>query len=147
MAQITVIYKDFNEMLAVARELLESASGAGAGKTISAGQASPADPQLTAAGAATVRQPEAQTQNTVPQVQSVTPQAQDPAPAAAAVPTSRPAYTMDDLSRAAMTLMDSGRMTDLQQLLASFGVSSLPDLPKEQYGTFATALRGMGAQI
>lgn len=147
MAQITVIYKDFNEMLAVARELLEGASGAGAGKTTSAGQASPADPQLTAAGTAPVRQPEAQTQNTVPQVQSVTPQAQDPAPATAAVPTSQPVYTLDDLSRAAMTLMDSGRMTDLQQLLASFGVSSLPDLPKEQYGTFATALRGMGAQI
>lgn len=147
MAQITVIYKDFNEMLEVARELLEGAPGAGSGETTSAGQASPADPQLTAAGTAPVRQPEAQAQNTAPQVQSITPQVQNPAPAAATVPTSQPAYTMDDLSRAAMTLMDSGRMADLQQLLASFGVNSLPDLPREQYGTFATALRGMGAQI
>lgn len=46
-----------------------------------------------------------------------------------------------------MTLMDSGRQADLQGLLKTFGVEALPALPKEQYGAFATALRGMGAQI
>ena len=63
------------------------------------------------------------------------------------VPTSQPTYAMDDLSRAAMTLMDTGRQDELRKLLAQFGVQSLPDLPQEQYGAFATALRGMGAKI
>lgn len=81
-----------------------------------------------------------------------TPMAQQPAPVtpptpAAAVPTSTATYTLDDLARAAMTLMDTGRQVDLQQLLARFGVDALPALPQTQYGAFATALRGMGAQI
>lgn len=70
-----------------------------------------------------------------------------PAAPSAAVPTSGPAYTLDDLARAAMTLMDSGRQLDLQKLLAQFGCEALPALPQSQYGAFATALRGMGAQI
>lgn len=63
------------------------------------------------------------------------------------VQTSAPSYTQDSLSVAAMTLMDRGMQQQLQQLLAGYGVASLPELPKEQYGAFATALRGMGAQI
>lgn len=63
------------------------------------------------------------------------------------VPTTQQPYTLDDLASAAMTLMDAGRMADLQQLLASFGVEALPALPQARYGEFATALRGMGAQI
>ena len=55
-------------------------------------------------------------------------------------------YTLDDLARAAMPLMDT-HMADLQRLLQSFGVEALPNLPKEQYGAFATALRGMGGRI
>lgn len=66
---------------------------------------------------------------------------------AAAVPTAGTSYTLDQLARAAITLVDSGRQADLQQLLAQFGVEALPVLSKEQYGAFATALRGMGAQI
>lgn len=68
-------------------------------------------------------------------------------PTQQAVPTSQPTYAMDDLSRAAMTLMDTGRQDELRNLLAQFGVQSLPDLPQDQYGAFATALRGMGAKI
>lgn len=63
------------------------------------------------------------------------------------VQTTTPTYNLDDLSRAAMVLMDRGMQAQLQQLLAGYGVVSLPELPKEQYGNFATALRGMGAQI
>lgn len=70
-----------------------------------------------------------------------------PVPVQQAVPTSAPTYTLDDLARAAMGLMDSGRQIDLQQLLARFGVEALPLLPQQQYGAFATALREMGAQI
>ncbi|MGL5434968.1 MAG: hypothetical protein ACRDBO_06135 [Lachnospiraceae bacterium] len=68
-------------------------------------------------------------------------------PPPAAVPTTAVTYTLDDLARAAMSLMDSGRQNDLQQMLARFGVQSLPELPQAQYGAFATELRTMGAQI
>lgn len=69
------------------------------------------------------------------------------APVQTPVPTTTTNYTLDDLARAAMTLMDSGKQVDLQQLLARFGVEALPVLPPQQYGAFATALREMGAQI
>lgn len=75
------------------------------------------------------------------------PAAVTPPPLQTTVPTTQPSYTMEDLSKAGMTLMDSGRQGELRNLLAQFGVQSLPDLPKEQYGAFATALRGLGAQI
>lgn len=127
MAQITVVYKDFEEMKAVARELLKGE------------QAAPA-----------------QEQTAVP-VQSTPAPACQPAPAAPApspaapvqqpVPTTAPSYTREDLSRAAITLMDKGQQAQLQQLVQSFGVNSLMELPPEQYGNFATALRGMGAEI
>lgn len=65
----------------------------------------------------------------------------------AAVPTSSASYTQEELAKAAITLMDSGRQAELQQLLQGFGVASLPELPAERYGEFATALRTMGAPI
>ena len=65
----------------------------------------------------------------------------------AMVPTATVSYTLDDLARAGMTLMDSGRQGDLLQLLNQFGVDALPALSPDQYGAFATALRGMGTQI
>lgn len=71
-----------------------------------------------------------------------------PAPAPAPVPVAQPvAYTRDDLQRAAGTLMDAGKQTELLQLLAKFGVPSLPALKPEQYGAFATELRALGARI
>ena len=65
----------------------------------------------------------------------------------AAVPTASKTYTSDELARAAMPLMDQGMQPLLQELLAKYGVEALPMLPPEHYGSFATALRGMGAQI
>lgn len=76
-----------------------------------------------------------------------------PAPAAPApmapVPTSVQQYTLDDLAAAAVGLMDGNRISHevLQGMLARYGVESLPQLPKEQYGSFATELRSLGAQI
>ena len=55
------------------------------------------------------------------------------APVQTAVPTSTVAYTMDDLARAGMSLMDCGKQAELQKLLKEgFGVDALPQLPKEQ---------------
>lgn len=95
-------------------------------------------------------------QNQVPQQQipnQQTPPTQFPVqqqagqPVHGTLPTAAPAYTLEQLSVAGTQLVDAGRMTELQQLLTSFGVSSLMQLPKEQYGAFATQLRAMGAKI
>lgn len=69
------------------------------------------------------------------------------APVAQAVPTAVQSYTMDQLAVAGTQLIDAGRMAELQGLLAAFGVQALTQLPKEQYGAFATQLRAMGAKI
>lgn len=84
-----------------------------------------------------------------PQPVAPTPPPAAPAPVAqpATVPTTAPAYTQDQLALAASGLMDAGKLPELQALLQQFGVASLVELPKEQYGAFATALRGLGAQI
>lgn len=84
-------------------------------------------------------------QTTTP-VQAAAPQTAAPMPQTA-VPTAARAYTLDELASAAMRLKDQGKLVQLQNLLAGYGVESLPALPPEQYGNFATALRGMGAQI
>lgn len=90
-------------------------------------------------------QPTPVAQQTPVQVVPVTPQSVPPVQNT--VPTSTPSYVLDDLARAAMTLMDTGRQAELQALLAAFSVNSLPELQPERYGAFATALREKGAQI
>ena len=69
------------------------------------------------------------------------------APVQPAVPTSAHTYTPDELAKAAMQLMDSGKQNELLALLQQFGTNSIRALQPSQYGAFATALRGMGAQI
>lgn len=71
-----------------------------------------------------------------------------PADASTPLPTApAPEYSADDLARAAISVMDQGRMADLQQLLQKFGVSALPQLQPEQRSAFATGLRELGARI
>lgn len=76
--------------------------------------------------------------------QAVTPGEPQPT---APVTHNAPAYTLDELATAAAPLMDAGKLDQLQDLIARFGVPSLMDLPQEQYGAFATALRELGANI
>ncbi|MDO5027559.1 MAG: hypothetical protein Q4E50_06985 [Tissierellia bacterium] len=63
------------------------------------------------------------------------------------VPTTVKTYSIDELGRAAMGLMDMGKQQDLVNLLSNFGVPALPQLPKEQYSEFAVKLRELGADI
>lgn len=87
----------------------------------------------------------------------VTPAAPEPIPQPAAVPTApalAPAvpteisrYTRDDLARAAAGVMDKGGADKLRDLLTQFNVPSLAALKEDQFGAFATAMRGIGAQI
>ncbi len=69
------------------------------------------------------------------------------APAAPTVPTSAPTYTLEQLATAGAALVDAGKMGDLLTLLSQFGVAAITDLKLDQYGAFATALRGLGAKI
>ena len=91
------------------------------------------------AQAATVPAPQSVYQQQIPMPQQPVPQT--------TVPTAAQTYTLEQLSVAGTQLVDAGRMAELQQLLASFGVNSMMQLPKEQYGAFATQLRAMGAKI
>lgn len=100
--------------------------------------ASAAEVSVTAPlGTATTGQaPQQAVSQLTPSVMPVTP-----------VATTERTYSTDELASAAMGLMQQGMQTQLQGLLKQFGVAALPELSKEQYGAFATALRGMGAQI
>lgn len=71
-----------------------------------------------------------------------------PAPPVPNVPLAQPPqYTIDQIMAAGTTLLDAGKITQLQDLLRSFGVQAVSDLKPEQYGAFATAMREMGAKI
>ena len=134
---INVTFETLDEMLRFANRLA------------GLGQAGPVSKQESATPVTPT--PQTQTQQMpiqqAPVQTQTTPLQQAPVQSPAPVQTSVPSYTMDDLAGAAVPLMESGRQADLLNLLAQFGVESLPALPKEQYGAFATALRGLGAQI
>lgn len=56
-------------------------------------------------------------------------------------------YTQDQISVAMAGLVSQGKQPEIVALIQGFGVNSLVELPKEQYGTLAVKLREMGAQI
>lgn len=74
---------------------------------------------------------------------------QQPAPIPQPLPTTAVAqeYTQDQISVAMAGLVSQGKQPEIMELIQGFGVSSLVELPKEQYGALAVKLREMGAQI
>ncbi len=58
-----------------------------------------------------------------------------------------PAFTLEQISIASAPLMDAGKGPDLVNLLHKFNVQAITQLPKDQYGAFATELRQLGAHI
>ncbi len=60
-----------------------------------------------------------------------------------------PSFTLEQVSKAGADLITAqpGKMQELMGLLAQFGVQTVNALRSDQLGAFATALRGMGAQI
>ncbi len=156
MSQITVVFEDLREMKDFARGLLGKEPGVsdgccGDGPSTQAPIQAVPEQSLSYGQQIAEHFPVANTSvQQVPVSQQPVPQqtapVQQPIPQQA-VQTTAPTYQLEDLSRAAMQLMDKGMQEQLQQLLASYGVESLPGLPAEQYGNFATALRGLGAQI
>ncbi|GHV36251.1 hypothetical protein FACS1894187_10530 [Synergistales bacterium] len=109
----------------------------------------PANPTLTAS-----TDPQAAT--TVPSVPTASVQS---VPAASAtLPTTEapssgvpiavaPTYTLDQLARAGAGLAQAGKMQEALALLAKYGVQTVNQLRPEQYGSFATELRTLGAQV
>lgn len=73
----------------------------------------------------------------------------NPNPAPQVPLSAAPEYTLEQLARAGATLVsrDPAKAKAAQELLQRFGVASVSALPKERYGEFATALRGLGAEI
>ena len=132
---ITAVFESIEEIQAFAG--LFSGQASAPAKTAAPTQVAPTQAAVPAVTAPVVQAP------------AVTAAQAPTAPAQVAVPlaASTAQYKLDDIARAAMSLMDSGRQAELQGLLAQFGVDALPLLPQAQYGAFATALRGMGAQI
>lgn len=154
---IHVEFKDFQDMLSFARQLLGQVEGEKAMQPQSQPvmQQAAAAPTQSAAPVASIQpaapvapvQPAAPVAPAQPAVPTTPVQAAPVAPVQATVPTTSVTYTPDDLARAAFALMDSGRQQELIGLLQQFGVNAIPELKPEQFGAFATALRGMGAQI
>lgn len=70
-----------------------------------------------------------------------------PAPTPAAAPTTARAFRFEDIQLAATSLCDTGKRAEVLALLAKYGIQALSALPAEQYGAFATELRGLGAKI
>lgn len=65
-----------------------------------------------------------------------------------AIPTKAPSYTLDQLSKAAVGLIETpGGLQQLNGLLDDFGVRFLNELDERHYGAFAMALRNLGVQI
>lgn len=148
---MTAVFESYEDMMEFARRLMGQApSGGNTSQRPTAESILGVTPE-TFATASSQQVPV--TPPPVQQAPVTSPPVQQPAPAATVtppaqpVPTTAPSYTLDDLTKAAIPLMDSGKQPELLQLIRSFGVEALPSLQPEQYGAFATALRGMGAQI
>lgn len=145
MAQITVTFDSFEELVDFSKKILGVADE----------QAYPVYRESKGTNGAQSAAPIQQTPVSVPPVQPAVPVQTTPVQTAAPVhvapvapvPTTERTYSLDELANAAMTLMDKGMQNQLQELLVSYGVEALPALPREMYGNFATALRGMGANI
>lgn len=158
---IHVEFKDFQDMLSFARQLLGQVEGEKAmqpqsqpvtqqAPVMPTRNVMPSTPVMLVQSAASMTpvQPVAPVVPTQPAAPTAPAQTAAPvAPTQPAVPTSSVTYTPDDLARAAFALMDSGRQRELIGLLQQFGVNAIPELKPDQFGAFATALRGMGAQI
>lgn len=142
--KIEVTFEDIGDMMVFAQFLAPLTGGSAPGRAQQAAGTAPAPVQQTAQPAAAVQPPVPPVQPPAPPAQAPTPPQQ---PAQSAVPTAAPAYTLDDLGRAGVALMESGKKAEVEALVASFGVASLQQLPEAQYGTFATALRSLGAPI
>ena len=72
------------------------------------------------------------------------------APAPNSVPLAQaPTFTLPEISKAGADLIGAnpGLLPKVNELLAQYGIQTLDKLKPDQFGAFATALRGLGAKI
>lgn len=92
-------------------------------------------------------------QQTVPVQSHVTVPAQyvqpgNPVPTQVPTTAAPQQYSFDQLAVALSNLCaNMGKQNEVHNLLNQFGVNALFDLPKEKYGEFAVAMRGIGGVI
>lgn len=73
---------------------------------------------------------------------------QQQTPPTAGIPTQVRTYSVNDLAIACRPLMEAGKQTELQALLAEFGApAGLASVPENRRAEFAGRLRQMGGQI
>lgn len=70
-----------------------------------------------------------------------------PTPAPVVPVTAAPTYTLDQIAMAGAALVNAGKMEQLLALLGKYGIQAITQLKAEQFGSFVTELRGLGAQI
>ena len=71
-------------------------------------------------------------------------------PAPSTVPLAQaPTFTLAEISKAGADLIGAnpGLLPKVNELLAQYGIQTLDKLKPDQFGAFATALRGLGAKI
>ena len=153
-AKITITVPDLSEAINHLADALTARSGASSRRNKEVTTAQPekaaSAPAVAVSDACPVDVP-CKPENTPPAVPDtplvpVTSAAAAPAPAPDPIP-SVPAPTLEQLSTAGAALMTSGKMGDLRNLLLSFNVQALTQLPSEKYGEFAEGLRKLGANI
>ena len=129
------------DSLARAVAAMAQAIGRGQGGTLAVPAAPAAQAPIVPHAAAATPAPTAPTEP-VPTVPTL-------AAPAAAVPlaTAPQQYTLAELQKAVMPLLDAGRMADLQQVLAKYGAQDLTKVPAEQYGALAADFRALGARL
>ena len=62
-------------------------------------------------------------------------------------PTTAPSYDVQKLAVAAMQLKDAGRIGEIQELIAKYGVATIMQLKPEQYDAFAQDLISKGVKF
>lgn len=85
-----------------------------------------------------------------PMIQPIVQPTVQPTVQAPTAPVSEVAYTFDQLTKAAIGLVQSGKIksTDLTPVLVNgFGVNQMSDLKPEQYNDFAAKLKELGGVI
>lgn len=74
-------------------------------------------------------------------------QPQTPQTPPAQAPTTAPSYDVQKLAVAAMQLKDAGRIGEIQELIAKYGVATIMQLKPEQYDAFAQDLIAKGVKF
>lgn len=62
-------------------------------------------------------------------------------------PVATPQYSKEQIMQAGAALMDEGKISELTNLLQSFGVQAVMQLKPDQLDAFAAAMRDLGAKI